>query len=79
MPGSKAGDLGLDVLGEPLVGLGHVHPDRVAADGRALDTAQDRTEGRGLAPGRVAVEGVLVLLGGAVEVLVDLDQARVVL
>ncbi len=46
--------------------------------GRALDAAQHGAHRRGLAPGRVAVVGVLVVLGRAVEVLVDADQARVV-
>ena len=40
VPGAQAGDLRLDVLGQPAVGLGHVDPDRVAADRRALDAAQ---------------------------------------
>ena len=53
-------------------------PDGVAADGGALDAAQHRAHRRGLAPGGVAVEGVLVVLGRAVEVLVDPDQAGVV-
>ena len=42
-----------------------------------FDTAQHRAHRWGLAPRGVAVEGVLVLLGRAVEILVDPDQAGV--
>src|SRR5262245_56615146 len=57
VPRTQVGDLLLDVLGQPLVGLDHVHPDGVAADGRALDTAEHRAHRRGDPPARVAVEG----------------------
>src|SRR4051794_36999352 len=78
VPGLEAVDLLLDPLGQPPVGLGHVHPDRVAADRGPLHAAQHRPEGRHLPPGGVAVEGVLVVLRLAVQVLVDPDQAGVV-
>ena len=52
----------LDVLGQAVVGQGHVGPDRVAADRRALDAAQHAPNGGALAPGGVAVPGVLVVL-----------------
>src|SRR4051812_11048031 len=77
VPGPQAGDLRLHVVGEVAVGLGHVDPDGVAADRGALDAAQHAAEGRHLAPRGVAVEGVLVVLRSAVEVLVDAHQTRV--
>src|SRR4051795_2663969 len=78
VPGLQALDLLLDVLGQPPVRLGHVHPDRVAADRRTLHATQHRPEGRGHAPRGVAVERVLVVLGLAVQVLVDACKAGVV-
>src|SRR3954454_6896084 len=78
VPGAQVGDLRLHAGGEPAVGLGHVDPDGVAAHRGTLDAAEHRAQGRHLAPGGVAVEGVLVVLGRAVQVLVDPDQAGVV-
>ena len=74
---AQAGDLLLDVLGQPLVGQHHVGPHRVAADRRALDAAQHATERRLLAPGRIGVPGVFVAVVRRVRRLVDADEARV--
>src|SRR3954451_12444603 len=78
VPRPEAGDLLLHVLGQATVGLRHVDPDRVAADRGRLDAAEHRAHRRDLPPGRVAVVRVLVVLGLAVEVLVDRAQPGVV-
>ncbi len=56
----------------------HVHPDGVAAHLGCLPAAQHRAHRRALAPGRVAVECVLVVLFLAGELLVDTHQAGIV-
>ena len=68
----------LDVLGQLPVGLHHVDPHRVAAHGRAFDTAQHAAQRRPLAPGGIGVPRVLVAFGRALGGLVDLDQPRMV-
>ena len=74
---AQAGDLRLDVFGQPLVGQHHVGPHRVAAHRRAFDAAQHAAEGRLLAPGGVGVPGVLVAVVGLVGRLVDAHQAGI--
>ena len=77
VPGAQAGDLRLDALGQALVGQRHVDPDHVAAHLGRLGTPKHGPELRALAPRRVAVIGVLVLLRARVRTLVDQDQAGI--
>ena len=57
---AQPGDLGLDVLGQAVVGLDHVDPHRVAPDRRTFDAAEHAAERRLVAPGGVGMPGVLV-------------------
>ena len=70
-------DLHLHMFGQIRIGADHVDPDRVATDLRRLHTTQHATHRRCVAPGRIAVIRVLVVLGGTLEILVDAYQARV--
>ena len=74
--GAQVRDLGLDVLGQVLVGEDHIRPHRVAADGRALHAAQDRAERRRFAPGGIRVPRVFVAVVGLIRGLVDAHEAR---
>src|SRR6516164_3455675 len=78
VPREQAADLGLDVLRQPGVRHRHVDPDRVPADRWRLDTPEHAAERRGFLPGPVAMVGVLVVFGRAVEILVDADEPGVI-
>ena len=57
--GDAAVDALFDLVGQALVGQVHIGEQGVAAHRRDLDGAQDRTERGNLAPGDIAVPGVL--------------------
>ncbi len=74
----QVGDLRLHVVGQARMGLHHVGPGGVAADGWALHATQHAAERRRVAPSGVRVPGVLIAIVGHLGRLVDAHQARVV-
>jgi hypothetical protein len=72
--GAQRCDPRLDLVRQLFVRQRHVRPHRVAADGWALDAAQDAAHRRRLAPGRVGVPRILVAVDRRFGSLVDLNE-----
>src|SRR6476620_10127445 len=78
MAGEQTRDLRLHAVRQVFVGPDHVGPDGVATDRRAFQATQDSAERRLFAPGRIAMPGILVMVGRRIPVLVDADEARMI-
>src|ERR671912_659059 len=63
----KSFDAVLDVIREVFVGARHVRPNGVATDRRAFDASKDGALRRLLAPGRVTVPGIFVMVRRGIE------------
>src|SRR4029077_9855824 len=60
------------------IGVNHVRPEHIAADLRCLNAAQHTTHRRLLAPSRITMPGILVMIVLGFSAPIDLYQSRMV-